>query len=250
MKIKNTVTAYFPLRNFQIFATTFGSIRCQFLIAFSDIENRVPSGTNGVVLYRKDTFKTKYRHFEFFQIPMSLCNATATFQALMNSIFGDFIEDFFVIYLDDILVFSNTRGDNLKHLRLVLSRLQENESYIGSNKYELMRSETEFLGLIVGRNEIRIGDDRKKLIKDWRTPSTITELRIVLGLVQFFRRFIRDFSRIAAPFTNLTRKNGCISKWDSLSMQFCPRDLETIFDSGSDKASSRLEWAFQMSYRS
>lgn len=78
-----------------------------------------------------------------------------------------------------------------------------------------MKTETEFLGLIVGKSGIKIGDDRKKLVRDWPTPSNITEFRSFLGLVQFFRRFIKDFSRIAIPLTNLTRKNANIGNWNN-----------------------------------
>lgn len=156
----------------------------------------------------KTAFKTKHGHFEFLVMPMGPRNTPATFQALMNSIIQNCIDDFVVIYPDDIL------EDHLRHLRLVLTSLRENELYVGRKKYELMCDETEFLGLIVGKSGIKIGDDRKTLIRDRPTPTNITELRSLLRLAQFFRRFIREFSKIAAPLTNLTRKNGSISKWD------------------------------------
>lgn len=163
----------------------------------------------------KTAFKTKYGHFEFLVMPMGLRNAPATFQALMNSIFRDCIDDFVVIYLDDILIFSASKEEHLKHLRIILTRLKEHQLYVGSNKFELMTEETEFLGLMVGRNGITIGEDRKKLVKEWPIPKTITELRSFLGLAQFFRRFIRNFSHKAAPLTNLTRKNGSIRQWNT-----------------------------------
>lgn len=97
---------------------------------------------------------------------MGLRNAPATFQALMNSIFRDCIDDFIVIYLDDILIFSESREEHLHHLRIVLPRLWDHQLYVGKTKYELMTRETEFLGLIVGRTGVRIGDDRKKLIQE------------------------------------------------------------------------------------
>lgn len=97
----------------------------------------------------------------------------------------------------------------------MLQRLREHELYVGKKKFELMRTVTEFLGLIVGQTGVRIGEDRKKLIRDWPIPTNITELRSFLGLAQFFRRFIKDFSRIAVPLINLTRKNSNIGNWDS-----------------------------------
>lgn len=138
----------------------------------------------------KTTFKTKYGHSEFLVMPMGLRNAPATFQALLNSIFRDYIDEFLVVYLDDILIFSDTKVDHIRHLRIVLTRLREHELYLGSNKYELLREETEFLGLIVGRNGIKMGEDRKRLIREWPIRKNITELRSFLGLVQFFRRII------------------------------------------------------------
>lgn len=175
----------------------------------------------------KTAFKTRYGHFEFLVMPMGLRNAPATFQALMNAIFRDCIDEFVVIYLDDILVFSDSREEHLNHLRIVLTRLRDNQLYIGNKKYELMQEETEFVGLVVGKSGIKVGEDRKALIKDWPTPTNITELRSFLGLVQFFRRFIKDFSKIAAPLSNLTRKNSSISNWNST----CDDSFQTLKDS-------------------
>lgn len=153
-------------------------------------------------------------------MPMGLRNAPATFQALMNSIFRDCIDEFVVIYLDDILIFSDSREEHLDHLHLLLttsetSRPREHKLYVGQKKCELMKEETEFLGLVVGRRGIKIREERKKLIKDWPTPKSLTELRSFLGLVQFFRRFIKNFSGIAAPLTNLTRKHSNTNNWGS-----------------------------------
>lgn len=120
----------------------------------------------------KTAFKTKYGHFEFLVMPMGLRNAPATFQALMNSIFRDCIDDFVVVYLDDILIFSESREEHLNHLRIVLSRLRDHELYVGEKKFELMKTETEFLGLIVGRDGIKIGEERKRLIQEWPVPKT------------------------------------------------------------------------------
>lgn len=87
--------------------------------------------------------------------------------------------------------------------------------YVGSKKLEMLFGETEFLGLLVGRQGVKIGDERKKLINDWPVQKSVTELRSFLGLAQFFRRFIKDFSKIATPLTNLTRKHSCMNNWNS-----------------------------------
>ena len=108
----------------------------------------------------KTAFNTKYGQFEYLVMPMGLCNAPATFQSLMNSIFADYIDDFMVIYMDDLLVYSKSVEDHMIHVRQVLQRLRENHLYVSPRKCEFMKSEIEFLGMIVGNNKIKV-DDRK-----------------------------------------------------------------------------------------
>lgn len=163
----------------------------------------------------KTAFNTKYGQFEYLVMPMGLCNAPATFQSLMNRIFYDCIDVFLVVYMDDLLVFSKTPEDHLRHLDTVLSRLQSEELYVSPNKCCFMEEETEFLGLIVGPNGIRVNPQKVEVLQDWPRPATLTELRSFIGLLQFFRRFIKGFSEVASPLTSLTRKGKGIEKWDT-----------------------------------
>lgn len=87
-------------------------------------------------------------------MPMGLCNAPSTFQSLMNSVFYDYLDDFVVVYIDDLLVFSNNERDHIKHIELVLSRLQQHQLYVGKNKCEFMKDSVEFLGLKVSKKGI------------------------------------------------------------------------------------------------
>lgn len=93
-------------------------------------------------------------------------NAPATFQTLMDFIFYDCMDDFFVVYLDDILVYSNTRQEYLAHFRTILSQFKEHKLYVEKNKYELFETETEFLTLQVKREGISIGEDWERAITD------------------------------------------------------------------------------------
>lgn len=145
---------------------------------------------------------------------MGLRNAPATFQAMINSILNDCINDLIVIYLDYILTFSDRMECHLKHLKLAFTMSRRNELYIGKIKFELMLEKTLFIGLTVGRSGVKIGDEHMRLVKEWPTPKSITEIPNFLGLVQIFWWFVKDFSKIAAPLTNLTRKHGYILKWD------------------------------------
>lgn len=160
----------------------------------------------------KTAVKTKYGLFEFMDMPMGLYNAPATFQALMNEKIGDCIDVFMVVYVDDILIYSDSHEEHLHHLKTVLQRLDNNQLYVGSDKFELITTEIEFLGLHTRTNGVKIGDDCKKIVKEWPNPKSLTELRSFLGLLQFFMCFIKGFSKIAASFTSLTRKGGGIHK--------------------------------------
>lgn len=86
--------------------------------------------------------------------------------------------------------------------------------FVGRSKLELLKKETEFLGLMAGKGGISIVEDRKKVVKEWPTPTNISELGSFIGLLQFFRRFIQNFSETAAPLTNLTRKGKSNNNWD------------------------------------
>lgn len=162
----------------------------------------------------KTAFNSKYGQFEYLVMPMGLCNAPATFQSLMNRVFHDYIDRFLVVYIDDILIFSNTREEHLEHIRVVLERLRKHRLYASPKKCSFMNEEAEFLGLVVGRDGIRVQPRKVEVIQNWPRPINLTELRSFLGLVQFFRRFIPNFSARAAPLSALLQKRSGIRSWD------------------------------------
>ena len=163
----------------------------------------------------KTAFNTKYGQYEYLVMPMGLCDAPQTFQTLMNNVFHDCIDNFIVIYLDDLLIFSSTMEEHLEHLETVLSRLKENELYASTKKCSFLQEEVEFLGLRVGRDGVHIGRDRVEAIEEWPRPTSVTEIRSFIGLAQFFRRFVKGFSQITAPLTDLTRKGSGIHHWNA-----------------------------------
>ena len=154
----------------------------------------------------KTAFNTKYGQYEYLVMPMGLCNAPATFQSLMNRIYYDCIDEFLVIYVDDLLIYSKSLEEHLQHLEIVLKRLRENKLYVSPKKCEFAKSELKFLGLIINQEGIQVDTSKIDVIETWPLPKNITELPSFLGVLQFFRRFIKDFSKIALPLTNLTRK--------------------------------------------
>ena len=162
----------------------------------------------------KTAFNTKYGQFEYLVMPMGACNAPATFQSLMNEIFHDCIDDFLCVYIDDLLVFSKDENSHMRHLDIVLSRLKEHELYVSPKKCEFFRDEMDFLGLKIGKHGIKVNPKKVEILKTWPKPVSITDLRSFLGLLQFFRRFIPKFSGLAAPLTDLTKKDSGLSRWD------------------------------------
>ncbi|QRV82130.1 Retrotransposable element Tf2 protein [Ceratobasidium sp. AG-Ba] len=155
----------------------------------------------------KTAFKTRYGLFEYLVMPFGLTNAPATFQHFMNDIFRDILDVYVIIYLDDILVFSKNREDHEKHVREVLSRLQKHHLYCNLAKCFFSVEEIDYLGLIVSPEGIRV--DPAKVVKaiDWSVPSKVVQVQEFVGFCNFYRTFIRDYSHIAAPLFNLTRKN-------------------------------------------
>lgn len=163
----------------------------------------------------KTAITTRYGLYEFLVMPMGLCNAPATFQSLTNEIFYDYMDDFIVVYIDELLVFSKNEEQHIHHLQLVLERLKRHSLYVGRKKCEFMTNSIEFLGLQVSEKGISVDESKLSAVKEWPTPKSVTEVRSFIGLMQFFRRFIRHFSEIAAPLTNLTKKGSGIHDWNS-----------------------------------
>jgi hypothetical protein len=173
------------------------------------------SGYHQVKLRAEDVPKTAFRTplglYEFLVLPFGLTNAPATFQRLMNSIFSDFIrEGFVVVYLDDVLIFSKTEEEHMEHLRRVFARLREHNLYAKLKKCDFLKEELCYLGHIVGKFGLRADPAKVQTVKDWPVPTNMHELRQFLGLANYFRKFIRGYSLLAAPLTSLT---GARTPW-------------------------------------
>ena len=139
-------------------------------------------------------------------MPFGLTNAPSTFMRLMNQILKPLLGKSVAVYFDDILIYSSTLEDHLVHIGKVLEILQANKLYLNLKKCEFMSSELLFLGFIVGEQGIKMDDRRVHVIKNWSIPKTVSELRSFHGLATFYRRFIQNFSHIAAPLTDCLKK--------------------------------------------
>jgi hypothetical protein len=109
-------------------------------------------------------------------MPFGLTNAPAIFQAVMQDIFRPFLDDFVLIYIDDILIFSKTKKDHLKHIQLVLEKLREQQLFAKTSKCDFLTDSVEYLGHIVSAEGIKVDPHKIQAIKDWPIPTNISEI--------------------------------------------------------------------------
>nr|GEV47726.1 putative reverse transcriptase domain-containing protein [Tanacetum cinerariifolium] len=155
----------------------------------------------------KTTFRTRYMHFEFTVMPFGLTNAPAVFMDLMNRVCKPYLDKFVIIFIDDILVYSKSKDEHKVHLKLVLELLKKKELYAKFSKCEFWLQDVHFLGHMINRSGIHVDPSKIDEVKNWKAPTTPSEIQSFLGLAGYYRRFIANFSKIAKPLTSLTQKN-------------------------------------------
>jgi hypothetical protein len=136
-----------------------------------------------------------------------LMNVPAYFMFLMNNMFMEYLDKFIVVFIDDILIFSKAEEEHKKHLRLVLEKLRSNQLYAKFSKCEFWLTEVAFLGHVISAGGVSIDPGKVKDVLNWMPPTTASEIQSFLGLAGYYRRFIKDFSKIAKPMTKLLEKN-------------------------------------------
>jgi hypothetical protein len=155
----------------------------------------------------KTAFKTKYGLYEWLVMPFGLTNAPSTFMRLMNHVLRAFIGKFVVVYFDDILVYSKDLNEHIEHLRYVFDVLKYEKLHANFKKCNFCMEKVVFLGYVVTTTGIEVNEEKVKAIKEWPMPKSITEIRSFHGLASIYRRFVKDFSTLAAPLTEIIKKN-------------------------------------------
>ena len=153
----------------------------------------------------KTTFRMRYGHFEFMVMSFGLRNAPTAFMDLMHRVFQLYLDQFVMVFVDEILIYSLSEEEHEDHLRVVLQLLRYHQPYGKFSKCEFWLTEVRFLGHVVSASGMTVGPKKVEAVMSWEFKS-VFEIHSLLGLARYYRRFIEDFSQLAAPMTRLTRK--------------------------------------------
>ncbi|QRW15820.1 Retrotransposable element Tf2 protein [Rhizoctonia solani] len=156
----------------------------------------------------KTAFRTKYGLFEYLVMPFGLTNAPAAFQHFMNDLFRDLIDVTVVIYLDNILIFSEDPKDHPTHVREVLSWLLRNQLFCKLSKCNFHVTTVDYLGIVISPAGFSMDQKKIKAVTSWPQPKTVKQVQAFLGFVNYLQQFIPNFSLVARPLHNLTRKES------------------------------------------
>ena len=154
----------------------------------------------------KIAFKTRYGHYEFLVMSFGLTNAPTTFMDLINKVFRPYLDQFVVVFIDDILVYSRDEQAHEQHLKIVLQTLREKKLYAKLRKCDFWLKEFSLLSHVVSVEGIRVDLAKIEVVVNWKLPRSVAEVRSFLGLAGYYRRFVKGFSVIASLLTKLLKK--------------------------------------------
>ena len=149
----------------------------------------------------KTAFRTRYGHYEFLAMLFGLTNPPAAFMDLMNRIFRPYVDQFVLVFIDDILVYSKDVLEHEQHLRIVMETLREKKLYAKLSKCDFWLKKVSFLGHIVSVEGIRVDLIKIEAVVNWKQPRNVTKVRSFLGLAGYYRRFVKGFFVIAYLLT-------------------------------------------------
>ena len=168
----------------------------------------------------KTSFATPFGQYEWNVLPMGLTNAPASFMHTMQKVFERFIGDFVLIYLDDILVMSKTPNEHIDHLHQVFTTLRKHRFQVKLSKCKFLQEQVKYLGHILSAEGVRPDPGKIQTLLDWEFTSNATGMMQFLGLANYFRKFIPNLSRLAAPLYRLTKKGVAFEKGEDAVLAF------------------------------
>ena len=144
--------------------------------------------------------------YEFVKMPFGLTNAPATFQRLMNEILKDDLFKQVIIFLDDLLVYSETPAEHLEHLEKVFLKLRAAALKLKPKKCDLFQTQVNYLGRVLNKTGIRPNPKKLGAVRDWERPKTLTQVRSFTAFCNYYRKFVKSFAEVAKPLYRLTSK--------------------------------------------
>lgn len=219
----------YHLHNIETILSQLGSAKFFSALDLSSGFHQIPMHPNS----KKFTaFSTPEGHFHYNRMPFGLKNAPATFQRMMDKALRGLIGKYCFVYLDDIIIFGQTIQEHNRNLAIVLQRLTELGLKLQPDKCQFLKSELEYLGRVISKDGIKPNPDKIKAVKEFRLPRNPTEVKSFLGLAGYYRKFIRNFVKIAKPLTELTKKDvpfhwtdGQQRAFDELKTKLCGESL-------------------------
>ena len=154
----------------------------------------------------KAAFTCRYGLFEPLVLPFGLSNGPASFQSYINHALRGLLDQFCTAYMDDILIYSKNYVEHQGHVKMVLSRLRDHGLQVDISKCDFEATEVTYLGLVISTSGIHMDPKKVSCIQEWPTPRSVRDIQCFLGFANFYRRFIPEFSRLASPLTQLTKK--------------------------------------------
>jgi hypothetical protein len=168
----------------------------------------------------KTAFGTPFGHFEWRVLPMGLTNAPSSFMRVMNKVFEKFLGDFVLVYLDDILIMSKSPAEHIEHLRMVFEKLREYRLQAKLSKCKFLQEQIKYLGHLLSAQGVQPDPAKIQTLLDWAFPDSAVGMQQFLGLANYFRKFIPNYSRLAAPLYHLTKKSATFLKGEEALLCF------------------------------
>ncbi len=176
----------------------------------------------------KTAFSTSTGHYEYLVMPFGLSSSPSVFQSFINDVFHDMLNRWVIVYIDNILIYSNSLEEHTQHVRSVLECLIQYQLYAKAEKCKFDRTSTSFLGYIISHEGVAMDESKFRAVLKWPQPRTVKELQWFLGFTNFYRRFIRNFSTVAAPLTTMTKRSTSRLTWSAEAL-LAFQELKTRF---------------------
>lgn len=205
---RNTVRDHFPLPLIDDHISKLSKARYFTVLDMTAGFHQIPVAPDSI---EKTAFVTPDGQFEFLRMPFGLCNAPPVFQRAISTALKPFVDDFVLIYIDDVVIYSETPEQGLEHLKQVLGALRKTGFSLNINKCKFLQTEIEYLGRVVSNGQVKPNPGKIRALLDSPVPTTQKQVRQFCGLAGYFRKFIPNFSLIMIPLYDLTRNNA---KWN------------------------------------